>query len=94
MVEGLDILELSTVIKGEARFFTFTVDKEKGMSIADLDLPRNARVICYYRDGRFFLAEHTTKLRKGDEMVVLAHSEVIGDLRERWNPKQGNDDDV
>jgi trk system potassium uptake protein len=92
MVEGVDILELSTVIKGEARFFTFTVDKEKGISVADLDLPRNARVICYYRDGRFSLADDTTKLRKGDEMVVLAHSEVIGDLRERWNPKQGNNE--
>lgn len=93
MVEGLDILELSTVIKGEARFFTFTVDKEKGMSVADLDLPKNARLICYYRDGRFSLADDTTKLRKGDEMVVLAHSEVVGDLRERWNPKQGNNED-
>lgn len=93
MVEGLDILELSTVIKGEARFFTFTVDKEKGKSVADLDLPKNARLICYYRDGRFSLADDTTKLRKGDEMVVPAHSEVIGDLRERWRPKQTNNDD-
>jgi len=93
MVEGVDILELSTVIKGEARFFTFTVDKEKGKSVADLDLPKNTRLICYYRDGRFFLADDTTKLRKGDEMVVLAHSEAIGELRERWNPKQANDDE-
>jgi trk system potassium uptake protein TrkA len=91
MVEGLDILELSTVIKGEARFFTFTVDKEKGMSVADLDLPKNARLICYYRDGRFSLADQETKLRKGDETVILAHSEVIGDLRERWSPNQAND---
>jgi len=93
MVEGVDILELSTVIKGEARFFTFTVDKEKGKSVVDLDLPKNTRLICYYRDGRFFLADDTTKLRKGDEMVVLAHSEAIGELRERWNPKQANDDE-
>ena len=93
MVEGVDILELSTVIKGEARFFTFTVDKEKGKSVADLDLPKNTRLICYYRDGRFSLADDTTKLRKGDEMVVLAHSEAIGELRERWNPKQANDDE-
>ncbi|MFO7738495.1 MAG: TrkA family potassium uptake protein [Desulfatiglandaceae bacterium] len=93
MVEGVDILELSTVIKGEARFFTFTVDKEKGKSVADLDLPKNTRLICYYRDGRFSLADDTTKLRKGDEMVVLAHSEAIGELRERWNPKQATDDE-
>jgi len=91
MVEGVDILELSTVIKGEARFFTFTVDKEKGMSVADLDLPKNARLICYYRDGRFSLADQETRLRKGDETVILAHSEVIGDLRERWSPNQAND---
>lgn len=88
MVEGVDILELSTVIKGEARFFTFTVDEEKGKSLADLDLPKNARIICYYRDGQFTLADQETTLRKGDETVILAHSEVIGDLRERWNPKQ------
>jgi trk system potassium uptake protein len=92
MVEGVDILELSTVIKGEARFFAFTVDGEEGKKVTDLDLPKKARVICYYRDGRFSLADETTKLRKGDEMVVLAHSEVIGDLRERWNPKRTNDD--
>jgi len=88
MVEGLDILELSTVIKGETRFFAFTVDKEKEKTVADLELPKNAKVICYYRSGRFSLAEDETKLRKGDEMVILTHSENIGELRERWQPKQ------
>jgi trk system potassium uptake protein len=93
MVEGVDILELSTVIKGEARFFTFTVDKENEKRVADLDLPKNARIICYYRDGQFTLADQDTTLRKGDETVILAHSEVILDLRERWNPKQTNNDE-
>lgn len=92
MVEGVDILELSTVIKGEARFFTFTVDKEKGKRIAELDLPGNARVVCYYREGRFSLADEETRLRKGDEMVILTHSESIPDLTERWRPKEGNNE--
>jgi trk system potassium uptake protein len=73
--------------------FTFTVVKEKGKHLADLDLPKNARVICYYRDGRFFLAEEETKLHKGDEMVILTHSECIDDLRERWNPKEAKNDE-
>jgi trk system potassium uptake protein TrkA len=92
MVEGQDILELSTVIKGEARFYTFLVDKEKGKRVVDLDLPNNARVVCYYRDDQFFLADDETKLRKGDEMVILTHSENIGDLRERWEPKQSDNE--
>lgn len=88
MVEGVDVLELSLVIKGEARFFTFTVDQEKGKNIADLDLPEKARVICYYREKQFYLAEDKTKLIKGDEIVILTHSECLQDLRERWNPKE------
>jgi trk system potassium uptake protein TrkA len=88
MVEGVDILELSTVIKAEARFFTFTVDKEKGKRVAELDLPGNARVVCYYREDRFSLADEETKLHKGDEMVILTHSKCIDELRERWNPKE------
>lgn len=93
MVEGVDILELSTLIKGEARFFTFTVDKEKGKRVAELDLPSDARVVCYYRENRFSLADEETKLRKGDEIVILTHSESIPDLKERWNPKEGNNDE-
>jgi len=95
MVEGRDILELSTVIKDEARFFTFTVDQEEGKKLEELDLPENARAICYYRDGQFSLItdESAVKLRKGDEVVILTHSESIKDLRERWNPKTTNGDE-
>ncbi len=93
MVEGIDFLELSTVIKAEARFFTFTVDKEKGKSVADLDLPENTRVICFYRDGHFNLATEETKLKKDDEMVVLTHSENLGDLKDRWEKNQSNHGD-
>ena len=93
-VEGVGFfLELSTVIKGKARFFTFNVDKEKGRRIADLDLPGNARVVCHYREGRFSLADEETRLGKGDEMVILTHSECIPDLTERWSPKETENDE-
>jgi len=94
MVEGVDILELSTVIKGEARFFAFTVDEEKGTRVGDLDLPEHAKVVCSYHDGNFALANDDTKLRKGDEVVILTHSEVIDELRNRWAPKQASNDDT
>jgi len=93
MVEGLDILELSTVIKGEARFFSFTVDKEKGKVVAELDLPKDTKVVCYYRDGQFSLMDDDTKFRKGDELVILTHSQNLGNLRERWQPKQMEGDE-
>jgi trk system potassium uptake protein TrkA len=91
MVMGLDILELSTVIKNEARFFTITADRDDAGTVADLDLPAKARVVCYYRDNHFFLADPETRLRKGDEVVILTHSENLPALRERWKPKLAKD---
>jgi len=90
MAKGVDIIELSTVIKAEARFFDFTVkQKEDAGAVKDLDLPDTARVICLYRDGSFMLADDNTQLRKGDEVVILTHSDNLEALRERWQPKQG-----
>jgi trk system potassium uptake protein TrkA len=91
MVTGFDILELSTVIKEEARFFTFVAGKEDTVGVADLKLPDNARVICLYREGHFQLADNGTKLQKGDEVVILTHSKNLSALQERWKPKLAND---
>lgn len=90
MVYGVDTIKLSTVLKDEARLFTFTARKEDEKPIADLDLPKESRVICYYRDGKFALAGDDTKLHKGDEAVILTRSEILKDLEKRWQPKQAS----
>ncbi len=92
MAEGQDVLELSTVIKGEARFFSFTCDGESSGSVSDLGLPDKAVVICYYRGGEFRLAESNTQLKKDDEVVILTHSRNLEELRERWQPGEADSD--
>jgi trk system potassium uptake protein TrkA len=47
MVGGTENVELSTVLKDEARFFSFTANKENAVSAKDLKLPADAKVICY-----------------------------------------------
>jgi trk system potassium uptake protein TrkA len=87
IVGGQDILELSTMIRGEVRFFSFTVDKkDAGRSIKDLELPDGARAIYYYRKDDFIFADPDDRLKEDDEVVILAHSRVISDLRDRWEP--------
>jgi len=87
MVGGLDVLELSTVIKGDARFYTFVTRQEDAGTVGELGLPDNAKVICFYRDGRFVLADDDTGIRKGDEVVILTHSDNLPALKGRWEPK-------
>lgn len=87
MVGGTENVELSTVLKDEARFFTFTANKEDAVLAKDLKLPADAKVICYYRDGKFSHADEETTFRIGDEVVILTHSKNMPGLQERWQPK-------
>lgn len=85
MAVGIDVMELLTFIKGEARFFSFVADQESALRVEDLDLPRDARVVCFYREDEFHLADPETKLEPGDEAIVLTHSRNLAKLRERWH---------
>ncbi|MEJ2688389.1 MAG: NAD-binding protein [Deltaproteobacteria bacterium] len=87
MVRGGESVELSTVIKDEARFFTLTAKEEDAVAAKDLKLPPEAKVICYYRDGKFSHADEETEFRTGDEIVILTHSKNMPALQERWQPK-------
>jgi trk system potassium uptake protein TrkA len=88
MVRGLDNINLSTLLKADARFFTFTAGEEDAVSISELALPKDAKVIFYYRDNRLHFADDDTKLRKGDEVVILTHCDNLPDFNERWYPKE------
>jgi hypothetical protein len=87
MVGGGENVELSTVIKDEARFFILIAGEEDAVAAKDLKLPAAAKVICYYRDGKFSHADDDTTFRIGDEVVILTHSKNMPALQERWQPK-------
>jgi len=88
MVRGLDHINLSTLLKEDARFFTFTAGEDDAICVSELGLPKDAKVIFYYRDNKFNFADDDTKLRKGDEIVILTHSKNLPDFNERWYPKE------
>jgi len=90
MVRGLDHINLSTLLKEDARFFTFTAGEDDAICVSELGLPKDARVIFYYRDNKFNFADDDTKLHKGDEIVILTNSKNLPDFNERWYPKETN----
>jgi trk/ktr system potassium uptake protein len=90
MVAGKDILELSSFIKGEARFMLFAIDARHQGDVGELELPEGARVVCRYRDREFSLADAKTTLKKGDEVLILTHSNNLGVLTEQFLPEIAN----
>lgn len=88
MFEGRDPLELSTMIRDEARVFSFVAHDENDLTrIEDLQLPDDIRVICIYRNGSLLIPSGKDKLADGDEVVLISHSKNLDILKERWNPK-------
>lgn len=84
MAEGQDIFELSSIIKGEARVFSFVVNESLEGPVSTLELPDNTRLICIYRGGDFILPDEDMKVKNEDEVVLITHSKQIPLLRERF----------
>jgi trk system potassium uptake protein TrkA len=84
MVAGQALPELSTIVRGEVRFFSFAVREEDEMPVGELELPARTRAVCVYRDEDFILPEPDTGLSKGDEVVLITHSENVPELSERF----------
>jgi trk system potassium uptake protein TrkA len=93
MVRGLDNVELTTLLKHDARLFTFIAGKKDTNKIGELDLPSKTQVVFYYRDDQFNFVDKEAVLKEGDEVVILTHAENLTELRERWNPKQSDKKD-
>lgn len=92
IVLGRDVQDISSVIKADARFFSFIVDdNEEGEEIQGLKVAGPAKVICYYRHGKFQVAEDSSKLEKGDEVVIITHSNNLDELKKRWSSKKDED---
>ena len=90
MFEGTNPLEISAMIKGEARVFSFVAREEDAKPISELDLPDSTRIICLYRDQKFLLPGDDDRLKPGDEVVLITHSRNLPELAERWStPAQG-----
>ena len=84
--EGRDPLELSTMIRDEARVYSFALPDEFEGTIATLELPNDSRVVCVYRQSKLIIPDGETKLSADDDVVVIVHQDSLKALEKRWNP--------
>ena len=84
MFEGRNPLELSTMIRMEARTFSFVAKAEDALPISQLKLPDACRVICIYRKDELLVPADDTVLKENDEVVLITDSKNLSKLKSRW----------
>jgi len=82
MCEGRDPLELSTMIRDEARVLSFVVHDSQAGAISDLNLPDHSRVVCVYRADEFVLPDADFDLKTDDEVVMITRSDRVEELED------------
>jgi trk system potassium uptake protein TrkA len=92
-VEGKDIMEISSLLRGEVRFFPVTIGKQGPGTVQELDLPKKTRAVCIYRDDDFLLPDPETPLRDGDQVLLITSSAHLAELKERWGGPEGRRND-
>jgi len=85
MIEGKDILELTTLVRDEGRVFAFVAREEDAVALKKLGLPDASRVICLYRGEKFVMPAENSRLERGDEVIVLTHVKNLPLLNERFH---------
>lgn len=85
LFEGRDPLELSTLIRDEARVFSFVARESDAGELRQLELPDQSRVICIYRNSSLIIPEAEEKIRDNDEVVIITHRKNLPQLKERWS---------
>lgn len=81
---GRDLLELSGMIKDEARVFSFVARPEDEGPLENFSIPGRLHPICLYRDNAFILPSADTEVKQEDEVVVITHQQYLEQLQERW----------
>jgi len=83
LLKGIDIASLSTILRGDATFYTAIVpDRMDGAKIKDIPLPSDTLVVAIYRGEELVFPRNDLELKKGDEIVILAKRHAIDKLKD------------
>ncbi|MDG6256363.1 MAG: TrkA family potassium uptake protein [Methanomicrobiaceae archaeon] len=81
-LRGLDVIELSTLVRGEVRFTSLIVAKKSaGEHLLDLVLPPKTAAIGLYRGSELILYSENPVLQAGDELLFATNTEAEDKIR-------------
>jgi trk system potassium uptake protein len=85
MIEGQSVIEMSTMIRGDIRFFSYIASEEDAGRAGEIDYPDNTKPVCVYRGDDFLISNDDTEIRADDEVILITERRAVPKLKERWD---------
>ena len=83
MIKGMDIANLSMIIKGDARFYLGVAGESvDGLKVSELKIPGESMIVAVYRGETFLLPKGDLVIKKGDEILVITREDKLDKVRE------------
>ncbi|MCB0389935.1 MAG: TrkA family potassium uptake protein [Bdellovibrionales bacterium] len=82
--EGHHGFSFSAKIKGEGVAMSFVIKEGSEGNINDLLLSQKSRIVCYYRNNKFYLPEENTEFKTGDEVVLVTHEDEVSNIQDNF----------
>jgi len=89
-LEGIDTIDLSTMMRGEVRMISVIAgDEQDGKKLSDISLPKKSEFIGLYRGSDFFLFSEDPVVRADDEILVVTLIEHLSSIYEIFSRNSG-----
>lgn len=85
VVKGQESPNLTALVKGGVRFFSFVISEEDECPLSELELGERSRVIAVNRGDETIVATGSMKLKEKDEVVVIAHEDDLEQVKQRFS---------
>lgn len=75
-----NVRSLSIKIKSEG-----ITQELNGQRINEIDLPRHSVIGAVYRDGKLIVSDNDTRIKEGDEVIIIAQGDAFEELAEKYS---------
>ena len=92
---GLNLLyeRFTATVRGDVRFFRFNATEKHEQKVEDLDLPEDTYVAAISGEEESRIAPPGTRIKAGEEVLLVTVSDRVNELAERFGGARNNDDE-
>lgn len=88
LIHGRDVFQICNMMQKKVHLFSFCAAKDDEKSIENVKLPDLCKIVWIFRNEDLIFPEKDTEIQEKDCVVIAAHLDKIGHLKEQYKGKE------